>query len=47
LMESYLMSHRADTRYILCRFLERGVPVEVWFAAAGQSYRSDGFLGTT
>lgn len=35
LMESYLMSNRDKPRYILCRFRERGVPVEVWFAAAG------------
>lgn len=35
LMESHLMSHRDGARYILCRFRERGVPVEVWFAAAG------------
>lgn len=35
LMESYVMSDRNNARYILCRFRERGVPVEVWFAAAG------------
>lgn len=35
LMESYLMSHQKDPRYILCRFRERGVPVEVWFAGPG------------
>jgi hypothetical protein len=35
LMESRLMTHRGDARYILCRFRERGLPVEVWFAAAG------------
>ena len=35
LMESYLMTNRDKPRYILCRFRERGVPVEVWFAAAG------------
>jgi hypothetical protein len=35
LMESHLMTHRDDARYILCRFRERGVTVEVWFAAAG------------
>jgi hypothetical protein len=34
LMESHLMTHRDDARYILCRFRERGVPVEVVFAAA-------------
>jgi hypothetical protein len=32
LMESHLMKHRNEARYILCRFRERGVPVEVWFA---------------
>jgi hypothetical protein len=37
LMESYLMTHRDQARYILCRFRERGVPVEVAFAAAGDS----------
>lgn len=37
LMESHLMTHRDDARYILCRFRERGVPVEVWFAAAGDA----------
>ncbi|SDX63339.1 hypothetical protein SAMN04515617_105158 [Collimonas sp. OK242] len=37
LMESHLMTHRHDARYILCRFQERGVPVEVWFAAAGDN----------
>jgi hypothetical protein len=36
LMESHLMMHRGDARYILCRFRERGMPVEVWFAAAGK-----------
>ena len=35
LMESHLMVHRDDARYILCRLRERGVPVEVAFAAAG------------
>lgn len=35
LMESHLITHRGDARYILCRFRERGAPVEVWFAAAG------------
>lgn len=35
LMESYLMTHRDKPRYILCRFRERGVPVEVWFATGG------------
>jgi hypothetical protein len=35
LMESHLMTNRDDPRYILCRFRERGVPVEVAFAAAG------------
>jgi len=35
LMESYLMTNRDKPRYILCRFRERGMPVEVWFAAAG------------
>lgn len=35
LMESYVMADRDNARYILCRFRERGVPVEVWFAAAG------------
>lgn len=35
LVESHLMTHRNEARYILCRFRERGVPVEVWFAAAG------------
>jgi hypothetical protein len=35
LMESHLMMHRDDARYILCRLRERGVPVEVAFAAAG------------
>jgi len=35
LMESYLMQNRDKPRYILCRFRERGVPVEVWFAAVG------------
>lgn len=34
LMESHLMKHLSDGRYILCRFRERDVPVEVWFAAA-------------
>jgi hypothetical protein len=37
LMESHLMSHRGEARYILCRFRERGLPVEVWFAAAGNN----------
>lgn len=37
LMESHLMTHRDDAKYILCRFRERGVPVEVWFAAAGDA----------
>ncbi len=35
LMESHLMTNRDKPRYILCRFGERGTPVEVWFAAAG------------
>ncbi len=35
LMESHLMRHRDNARYILCRFRERSMPVEVWFAAAG------------
>jgi hypothetical protein len=35
LVESHLMTHRNEARYILCRFRERGMPVEVWFAAAG------------
>lgn len=35
LIESHLMIHRDDARYILCRLRERGVPVEVAFAAAG------------
>ena len=34
LMESHLLSNRDQPRYILCRFREREVPVEVWFAAA-------------
>lgn len=37
LMESHLMTHRDDAKYILCRFRERGVPVEVWFAATGDA----------
>jgi hypothetical protein len=32
LMESHLMSNRDEPRYILCRFRERGVPVEVFHA---------------
>jgi hypothetical protein len=32
LMESHLIAHRGDARYILCRFRERGAPVEVWLA---------------
>ena len=32
LMESYLMAHQNNSRYILCRFRERGLPVEVVFA---------------
>ncbi len=35
LLESHLMKHQNDARYILCRFRERGVPVEVWLAAPG------------
>jgi hypothetical protein len=35
LMESHLMAHRDDARYILCQFRERGVLVNVAFAAAG------------
>lgn len=35
LMESHLMTHRDDARYILCQFRERGVLVNVVFAAAG------------
>lgn len=35
LIESHLMSNRDGPRYILCRFRERGVPVEVFFATAG------------
>jgi len=35
LMESYLMAHQKEPRYILCRFRERGVPVEVAFAGLG------------
>ena len=38
LMESHLMTHRGDARYILCRFRERGVPVEVWFAASAARF---------
>jgi hypothetical protein len=34
LMESHLIEHQDDARYILCRFRERGLPVEVWLAAA-------------
>jgi len=34
LMESHLMVNRDNPRYILCRFRERGIPVEVVFAAA-------------
>jgi len=32
LMESYLVKHQKYNRYILCRFRERGVSVEVYFA---------------
>lgn len=35
LMESHLMTHRDEARYILCQFRERGVLVHVVFAAAG------------
>ena len=35
LMESHLMTHRDDARYILCQFRERGALVNVVFAAAG------------
>ncbi len=36
LMESHLMiKHQGDARYILCQFRERGVPVNVLLAAAG------------
>src|ERR1035437_4944899 len=35
LLESHLMKHQDDARYILCRLRERGVPVEVWLAAPG------------
>ena len=35
LMESHLMTDRDKPQYILCRFRERGVKVEVWYAAAG------------
>jgi hypothetical protein len=41
LMESHLITHRGDARYILCRFRERGAPVEVWFAAARNDVASD------
>lgn len=34
LMESHLMVNRDNPRYILCRFRERGIPVEVAFASA-------------
>ncbi|MGH8227079.1 MAG: SymE family type I addiction module toxin [Steroidobacteraceae bacterium] len=37
LMESYVMAHRDNARHILCRFRERDVPVEVWFAAAANN----------
>ena len=35
LMGSHLMTHRDEARYILCQFRERGVLVNVVFAAAG------------
>lgn len=35
LMESHLMTNRDQTRFILCQFRERGVPVTVSFAATG------------
>ncbi len=34
LMESHMMKNRDKPRYILCRFRERGIPVEVFLAAA-------------
>lgn len=34
LMESHMIVHRDNARYILCRFRERNLPVEVWYAAA-------------
>ncbi len=40
LMESYLMAHKNEARYILCRFRERNAPVEVFFAAANTALRS-------
>jgi hypothetical protein len=35
LVESHLMTHRDDARYILCQFRERGALVHVVFAAVG------------
>jgi hypothetical protein len=35
LVESHLMTNRDQTRFILCQFRERGVPVTVSFAATG------------
>lgn len=35
LMELHLMTNRDAAQYILCQFRERGVPVQVAFAAAG------------
>jgi len=35
LMGSHLIKHQNEARYILCRFRERSIPVEVWLATAG------------
>ena len=46
LMESHLMiKHQGDARYILCQFRERGVPVQVFLAAAGNEVNGPGKQG--
>ncbi len=42
LIESHLMTDRDKPQYILCRFRERGVNVEVWYAAAGNEVAARG-----
>ena len=46
LVGSHLMiKEQDDARYILCQFRERGVPVQVLFAAAGNEVDGHGKQG--
>ena len=40
-----MIKHQGDARYILCQFRERGVPVQVFLAAAGNEVNGPGKQG--